>query len=159
MSAGFWAAQAGHPALTCGVDPLELRRLSSGQVYLATPYSRLAAPDGVYLPQAARAASEAAVRDLIALAEMGVSAVSPIVLAQAMVDRRLCGVSAPGAQARIHGWALDAGFWTRWCAPILEASACVYVPALPGWRESVGVMHEVAEFLGRPRPVYLEGVI
>jgi len=73
----------------------------------------------------------------------GVTAVSPIVLADGM------------CHATEHLDPLDVRFWTRWCAPILAAARAVVVPDIPGWSRSEGVWHEVREALGRSLPVHV----
>lgn len=149
----FWASLKDHAAVRFGVLPADMAKLAHGQVYLATPYTRRAAPRGTFNMDAAEDAAREAAMVVRCLALDGVSAVSPIALAQAVIrdTREWRGAHAA---ARL---ALDAEFWTRWCAPILQASTSVYVAAIPGWKESDGIRHEVREFLDRQRPVYVGG--
>lgn len=122
-----------------------------GQVYVATPYTRRAAPEGVFMFDHAADAAKEALEVQLALTLAGVCAVSPIVQAHAMVlARRRAGLSEAAR------FALDAAFWTAWCAPMLHASRWVYVPAIEGWTRSDGIRHEVTEALAANKLVWLE---
>lgn len=159
----FWGGLEGRRGVSWGVNLDDLAKAHSGlviaapgmmgQVYLATPYSKVAAPRGVFDLIAARRVAESALLRMRQLAERGVCAVSPIVLSHAMVEDKKAyrGTEAAGQ------WALDAQFWTRWCAPLLAASSAVYVPDIPGWRDSAGIRHEVTVALSRAVPVYIAG--
>ncbi|MDI3335885.1 DUF1937 family protein [Defluviimonas aestuarii] len=118
--------------------------LASGLVYLATPYSKVTLDDrGNWSFHASADAMERASRVSARLAKLGITAVSPIVMAADM-----CHTDATLDP-------LDADFWTRWCAPILAASRSVVVPSIPGWDQSVGIWHEVREAIGRNRTVHV----
>lgn len=115
-----------------------------GPVYLATPFTKLATgPDGQLVPLRAKLAARAAAKRVADFANAGVSAFSPIVLSWAACDA--------------DGWLnpLDQDFWMRWCEPFLAACTAVVVPAIPGWRDSDGVLAEVTWALRRNRPVFL----
>lgn len=114
-------------------------------VYLATPYSKRAVDAaGAYCPAGAREAARGAVAWSARLAEDGITAISPIVLSQAMADTFPSAIDP-----------LDADFWNRWCAPLLMRCQAVIVPPMAGWRESAGVRHEVATAAGLGLPVYV----
>ncbi|MCW1932630.1 DUF1937 family protein [Pararhodobacter zhoushanensis] len=149
----FWATLRDHPAVRFGVTVEAMAMVARGQVYLATPYTRLAAPTGVYDPARAEDAAALAAQWQRWLAMRGVTAVSPIVQSQA-VTRDVRSWKGGAAAASL---ALDAAFWTRWCAPMLDASSAIYVPCIAGWRDSDGIRHEVESFVARPRPVYVAG--
>ena len=118
-------------------------------VYLATPYSKIAVGDdgqwdvGLSFDAMMRAAHWAR-----HLALEGITAVSPIVQSAEMVHASCVFESDPLDP-------MDADFWTAWCAPLLEASAAVVVPPIRGWRESLGIRHEVIEALTSGRPVFV----
>ena len=135
-----------------GQDTTEAARRLSGLVYVATPYTKLAAPRGVFDWPRADAAAHKAAGAVAMLAMRGVSAVSPIVIAHAACDWWHSQVNAGFAERA----ALDAMFWTRWCAPLLDAARMVYVPAIEGWHESDGVAREVAHALSGCKPVIFE---
>lgn len=143
-----------HPAVRASIGPADLAGLpqARGLIYLATPYTLRAAPDGVMSwPAGAEAAQDAAFA-VARLALAGVTAASPIVLAHAA-----CVMLRDGEGEIAAGrLALDAVFWTTWCAPLLAACAAVHVPAIPGWQRSAGVAHEVRVALDRGIPVTLE---
>lgn len=138
------AARGDLPNLHTRATPELVARDLAGQVvYLATPYSLMTILGGEWnYPRSCvmldRAAGQAA-----RLAALGVTALSPIVQSASM-----CHVSRSLDP-------LDNVFWARWCAPLLAASAAVVVPAIQGWRSSLGVWAEVTVALGDGRPVYL----
>lgn len=135
-----------HPCLIEGrMAVMALERLRGGQVYLATPYTKLAQFEGAFCEFRSHAAGLVAARWLLRLAVAGVSAVSPIAAAAAMLDEDLEGALRP----------LDERFWAAWCAPILTASHAVAVPMIPGWSESAGVWHECLWALSANRIVVL----
>lgn len=118
-------------------------------VYLATPFSKIAVGDdgqwdvGLSIEAMMRAAHWAR-----HLALEGITAVSPIVQSTEMVLASCVFESDPFDP-------MDADFWTAWCAPLLEASAAVVVPPIRGWREILGIRHEVIEALTSGRPVFV----
>lgn len=146
---------AGPPELMkLGAGPaLVARHCRWGQpVYLATPYTRRAAgPDGCWCAERSRAALAEAAREAARLAAVGVTAVSPVVLAVSMVEAEAEAGAVPGPRLD----PMDEGFWRDWCRPILDACCAVVVPDLPGWRESAGVWREVRLALAWQRPVFL----
>ncbi len=142
----------GNPLLRWGVAPDDLAPLASGQVYLATPYTLQAAPDGVFDADAAAAAMAEAALVMMVLALTGVSAVSPIVLAHVGCGEMFETMGAAWAE----GLALDGAFWQRWRRPLLLASRLVYVPAIDGWRASAGIRREVLSSLAEGRRVIFE---
>ena len=152
-SLGFWASLEYSPAVQFGVLPAELARRVSGQVYLATPYIELAAPEGVFRPPIARLMANAAALRARQLAELGICAVSPVVQAQALVEDKK---AHRGIRAAAR-WALDADYWARWCAPMRAASRALYVPDIPGWRESAAIERDVRDVVARNGPVYVAG--
>ncbi|MCU0909815.1 MAG: DUF1937 family protein [Rhodobacteraceae bacterium] len=136
--------------LILGADPGHVARRVGGQVYLATPYTRRVVDvAGAYDPDLNLSLMFEAAWEARRLAQLGVTAISPIVQAAGMV-----ALHRPRHGARPLD-PLDAEFWTRWCAPVLAASEAVVVPDLPGWADSAGVLHEVKTALGRNKPVYL----
>lgn len=124
-----------------GQSPRDVAKRASGLVYLATPYTKRAAPGGVFDWGAADRAARDAAECASILSFQGCTAVAPIVLAHQMIAVQL-GTSRQKIAERN---ALDAAFWTRWCAPLLWACRFVYVPDLTGWRESEGIAHEIAQ--------------
>lgn len=146
----FWASLTDNPLVRFGVLGQDVPGIVSGQVYLATAYSKRVLIGGDFIEdRSRRLANEAAYVQML-LAKLGVTAVSPIAQAHLML---VAGVWGPD-RGKV---ALDAAFWTRWCAPMLDASTWVYVPDLPGWRESDGIRHEVAQALRRNKPVLIGG--
>lgn len=143
------------PALVATVPSVILRRADpariardcrSRQMYLATPYTRVVQDEnGAWCAERSGLAGLEAARWLARLAVLGVSAVSPILQAVEMVGS--------GVEPDLDP--LDEDFWTRWCAPLLQASGGVIVPPLPGWDRSRGVWHEARAALSANQPVYL----
>ncbi|WP_323021200.1 DUF1937 family protein [Pararhodobacter sp.] len=147
----FWASLTDNPVVRFGVQVSAVPGIVSGQVYLATAYSKRVLTGGQFSVGRSRIVADAAAAIQMNLARKGVTAVSPIVQAHQML------VAGIGVPELLHEWALDAAFWTRWCAPMLDASTWVYVPDLPGWRESDGIRHEVTHALRRNKPVLIGG--
>jgi len=75
----------------------------------------------------------------------GVSVVSPIVQACAMLDADVERTIDP----------LDDAFWRHWCQPMLMASGAVVIPPISGWDVSRGVWREACWALQHNVPVYL----
>lgn len=134
-------------------DSVASRIGAVAQIYLATPYTkRVTRADGQYCPDANRFLLFEAAGEARRLSLRGLTAVSPIALAAAMAE--------VGAAARDGALdPLDAVFWEGWCRPILRASRAVVVPALDGWTDSVGVLHEARSALATNVPVYCYGEI
>ena len=101
-------------------------------VYVATPYTHH--PDGH-----AVAALEAA-KACAALMRRGLCAISPIAHRHA--------VATAGDLDLVDG-----DFWQRQDAPLVEAASACVVITMPGWEESRGVKHEIAEFRSAGKPV------
>ncbi|RAP39250.1 hypothetical protein BYZ73_21510 [Rhodovulum viride] len=115
-------------------------------VYLATPYTREAVTvEGAWDPARSAAAQAGAARWARAFARAGVTAISPVVQACAMLGDDPAAAPDP----------LDHGFWSAWCWPLLLACDAVAVPPLPGRRRSVGIWTEVRAALDQTKPVYL----
>lgn len=130
----FAMQRDGDLPLTCrfGVEMEDLARwLPPGQAYLASPYSLEAvdAEGNFERWRSWRAASQAS-RVQHALMAHGITAVSPIVQADAMV------FAGPEVDP------LDDGLWHRWCRPMMNASRAVIVSDQPGWHRSRGVWAE-----------------
>jgi len=121
-------------------------RCPAGMAYLATPYSKVVTEGvtGAWSPWRSEAAAHAASTWVSALADIQITAVSPIVLAVGAVH---CG----GDQLD----PLDHEFWMAWCAPILSASRAVIIPPINGWDDSLGVWQEAIAALTSNRSVYL----
>jgi len=147
----FWASLTDNPMVRFGVPAGEVPRIVWGQVYLATPYSKVVLVGGQFSVGRSRAVARVAAAIQMVLARKGVTTVSPIVQAHQML------VAGIGVPELLHEWALDAAFWSRWCEPMLDASAWLYVPDLPGWRESDGIRHEVTHALSRNKSVLIGG--
>jgi len=105
-------------------------------VYVATPYTKY----GHGHAAAAYDAAEVAAR----LIDYGLSPMSPIAHSHA--------VATVGRLDKVDGY-----LWQRVDAPwVRVAEACVVVK-MPGWEESAGVQHEIAEFTAAGKPVvYLD---
>lgn len=142
-----WAALAEKYAFDGGLLDLAAtaeqvaHRVRGRLVYLATPYSK-----EVTDPQTGRfelwrgdAMALEAARWSAIFASSGVTAISPIVAAHAVVCADAGGSIDP----------LDARFWTQWCAPLLSKSEVVVVPPITGRARSAGVFHEAAYALRR----------
>lgn len=114
--------------------------------YLATPYSRIAVnAAGDWCPIRSEAAGFKAALWAARLARGGVTVVSPIAQAAAMVGVDLGRGLDP----------LDDAFWTKWCAPMLNACSAVIVPPIAGWQHSDGIWHEVCRSVRCNVPVWL----
>jgi len=139
-----------------GTSPKGAAAHVAGLVYLATPYTRRVARVGgrVSWLESAQCSFEAA-QYVDGFSDLGVTALSPIVLAHAACRARLVRLQLQHVNRR----ALDATFWTAWCAPLLAACRVIYVPDLPGWRESAGVAFEIQAGLDGGKIVILEGML
>jgi hypothetical protein len=117
-------------------------------VYLATPYSKVSVgPDGIWRRDLSEAAMAVAARESARLLDVGVAAVSPIVLSGAMIHATM--YPSPRLAP------LDAKLWRNFCRPILDACCAVVVPDVQGWSTSGGVWHEVKISLELQVPVFL----
>jgi len=132
-------------------------------VYLATPYSNEVLIDGRWQFTLSMRMQRAAAEACADFAERGVTALSPVVLATAMVHATQRFVPGRGRDACPWQHRLDPmdhALWMRWCLPIFNACDAVVVPDIPGWSRSKGVLSEVetALFLNTPVYVYAQGV-
>lgn len=117
-----------------------------GLVYLATPYSReVRGRGGRWSFEKSVLMQCYAAQAADALLAVGITAISPIVQAAAMVQSR----EGRGVDP------LDRDAWTAWCRPMLNACAALVVPDVPGWQRSEGVHAEVAWALSTNRRVYV----
>lgn len=113
---------------------LDLR--SYGLVYIASPYSRYA--DGL------ESAFIEICRITARLIDRGVKAYSPI---------------AHTHPIAIHGNIdpLDHAFWMDFDKAMMTVCNACLVVEMSGWRDSVGITHEIARFLAANKPVlYLD---
>lgn len=125
-----------HDKFTAGAHVKKLAR--GGFVYLASPYTKLAATVG--LDEAARSVALAAG----ALMDEGCVVFSPIAHGHAVA-------SAYGFDK------VDQGFWMAQCYPMVSAAAVCAVLKLDGWATSSGVQAEVDMFVKDGKPVvYLD---
>lgn len=152
---GQWSDLMALPAaradlLRIGATPaLVARHARWGRpVYLASPYT-LRAADEAGRWDADR--SEAALRDAawesVRLLEVGVTAVSPIVMSAAMIR------ATHRSRRRLDPF--DGPLWHQWCRPLLDACAAIVVPDIPGWRQSCGVWREVCMGLDLQMPIFI----
>ena len=130
------------PLVHWGCDPAYVAHFCRGRlVYLASPVTARAVTEaaqgdaGWYILE--RLALECAL-DMDALALAGVSAVSPVAQALAMISARGRGDVLTGPLGL-----LDRDGWMRWGAPLLRASVAVVVADRHGWAGSRGIAAEV----------------
>ncbi len=125
-----------HAATTLGslraFDPSEIAALG-GFAYLATPYSKY--PEGI------EPAWEDACAVAASLIRGGLNIYCPIAHTHPIAVR-----------GRIDP--LDHGVWLRVDGPLMLAATSLIVAKLPGWADSVGVVHEIGEFRGSGKPVF-----
>ena len=136
-----------------GVTTLSLQEMMEAAprlslAYLATPYTKRArnSKGGFDLVDSSEAAADAC-RAVAALAQAGVTGLSPVVLAHSA-----CVVSLFWQRPLDP---LDAEFWHCWCAPILLACEAVIVPSIPGCLASEGIAREVHIAAGQGKPVFV----
>lgn len=132
-----------------GPDMVAQRAPRGRAVYLATPYSKRVISDetGQFDPHLSLLCALEAAEIAAGMLRLGVTAVSPIVQAHLMVRAVIDGPQ------RIDP--MDQAMWGDWCAPLLSGCGAVFVPDLPGWAESVGVLAEVTETLASNRQVFI----
>jgi hypothetical protein len=117
-----------------------------GLAYLATPYSREAVDlNGIWSAVRSDDMARQASKWVLHCAVNGVSAISPIAQAVAMMD--VDGAHTVGP--------LDHSFWMNWCMPILRASSSVIIPPIAGWDRSIGVWQEAVWALRHNVPVHI----
>lgn len=150
------------PCLHLGQSAASVAKSFGGKqpVYLATPYSREAVDVlGCWSYQASNQAKRRAARACADLLNHGVTAISPVVLAVAMINATgAFGVTRrEGFQFVPRLDPLDGGLWYDWCQPLLSMCGAVAVPDVPGWQDSNGIYAEVAQALTRNIPVYIYG--
>lgn len=117
-----------------------------GLAYLATPYSREVLRNGRWSALLSDVKAWEAARWAAWFAVNGVTALSPIAQAVAMINANAGSDSLDP---------LDAKFWNAWCRPMLRNCDAVIVPPIDGWDRSQGVWMETAWALGRNRRVFL----
>lgn len=152
----IWGAFRNSSLLRMGAGPeVVARHATGGLVYLASPVTcrfEAGAQHGGKLDDwlTLDVLLHECGLDLAALAEAGVTAVSPVVLSLSMVRAR-------GDSLRLDPWGvLDAARWQGWCWPLLARCSAVYVPARSGWWASAGIAAEVHEALGRNCQVFVQ---
>jgi hypothetical protein len=142
-----WPAPA--PVLGAGPDVVADAVSPWRPVYVATPYTnRVKDAKGAWCwarSQLLARESAGAAADLLGV---GLSAIAPIALADAMIGVR--GAGPKGIDP------LAVGLWDAWCAPLLRACSAVWVPDLPGWALSRGVLIEVEAALRDGKQVFVE---
>ena len=104
----------------------------NGFWYVATNYSRH--PDGL------QSAFEAACRVTAELMRQGVPCMSPIAHSHPIAT--IGGIDP-----------VDHELWVRNDAPLVHAACGCLVIMMPGWRDSRGVAHEIAEFTEAGKPI------
>ncbi len=105
-------------------------------VYVATPYSLRVRRNGGWDRTASYDAWIDATIALRRLLSVGVTGVSPIVMAGSMIH----------VGDHIKGMAVDPfddDLWAAWCRPLMMMSCAIWVPEIPGWRDSRGIAAEV----------------
>ncbi|RHZ90391.1 DUF1937 family protein [Cereibacter sphaeroides] len=150
-----WAALRRHPAgradlLRWGATPaLVARHAHWGRpVYLASPYTlRAVGPDGRWSAELSEAAMAEAAREVARLLEVGVTAISPVVLSAAALHATMF--------PRLRIDPFNPVLWEDWCRRILTVCAAVVVPEIRGWSDSIGIRHEVASALAAQMPVFI----
>jgi hypothetical protein len=50
---------------------------------------------------------------------------------------------------------MDEALWADWCRPLLSGCGAVFVPDLPGWAASRGVLAEVSDALVCSKQVFI----
>ena len=106
---------------------------ANGFWYVATPYSKYA--DGL------QAAFEEACRVTAELMRQSVPCMSPIVHSHPIAT--IGGIDP-----------VDHELWVRNDAPLVHAACGCLVIMMPGWMDSRGVAHEIAEFTQAGKPVF-----
>ena len=150
------------PLVRVGASPASVAQSLDGRrpCYLATPYSRkVVDAQGIWDHHRSVQAMIGAARAAADLLQVGITAISPIVQAAAMLHAKSALVGQPDGGTRwIAGIdPLDGALWQRWCAPLLAVSAAVVVPDLAGWDRSVGIWVEVRFALDHDIPVFVYG--
>lgn len=139
---GCWVGRAHSSLIHWGAGPAHVARHNAGLAYFASPVTLRFGGQGEadwYVLE--RLLREAAL-DCDALAQAGVTAVSPAVMALEMIRARGLGWDASIRGAR---GVLDRTYWLRWCAPMLRAASCVVVSDRAGWQASDGIAAEVEQ--------------
>lgn len=142
------------PLIRTGCGPVSVAQQIAGgrPVYLATPYTKeVVGIDGRWRYERSLIASARAAMELSRLARVGVSALSPIVMAAEMVHAEhamaVAGLGDPLDP-------LDVDFWEKWCRPHLNVCEAVVVPDLAGWQDSVGIRMEVSHAIQHQKRVF-----
>ena len=105
--------------------------MTDGFWYLGSPYTNF--PDGH------ATAYDLACRAAASLIRAGFVIFSPIAHSHSLVAHGLDGT--------------DPDLWKRQDAPLVAAAKGMIVVMIPGWAESAGVQHEIAEFRCAGKPV------
>ena len=106
------------------------------KIYLASPYS---SPDEVTRNDRVELASSIAAR----LMEEGYVVFSPITHGHSVADHLH------------HRNAHSHEFWMGQCLPMLEASDCMMILPIDGWRESRGIAEELAFARSNDIPIFI----
>lgn len=106
---------------------------ANGFWYVATPYTRY--PDGL------QSAFEAACLATADLMRRGVPCLSPIAHSHPVAT--IGGIDP-----------VDHELWVRNDAPLVHAACGCLVITMPGWHDSRGVAHEIAEFTQAGKPIF-----
>lgn len=149
----FNAPASGQGLLRFGAGPVTVAKWVPGGrlVYLATPYSReVLDARGQWDHHKSYNQKYGAAKAALALLEVGVTALSPIILSAEIIH---ASMRDEKPVPRIDP--LDAVLWESWCRPMLDVCCAVVVPDLPGWQRSVGIWTEVVRALDRQCPVFV----
>ncbi len=117
------------PSLTIVGPSMPERTLA----YLATPYTNY--EDGIEI------AFREAARITASLLTSGIEAYSPIVHCHPMATYS-------------HLDALDRDFWLRYQETMMQRCDVLIVAQMKGWKESLGIQHEINFFLSRKRVIF-----
>jgi len=105
----------------------------NGFWYVATPYTKY--------PIGLQSAFEDACRATAELMRRGVPCLSPIAHSHPVAT--IGGIDP-----------VDHDLWVRNDAPLVHAACGCLVIMMPGWQDSRGVAHEIAEFTAAGKPVF-----
>lgn len=147
------AAARGDALVHWGAAPAFIARRGAGLAYLASPLTgRIRDRDAFW--QDWEDIIEECAADLDALAAVGVSAISPVLMALEMI-----GVRRGGVANMLHGprGVLAHDYWMRWSGVMLSRCDLVVVADRPGWQVSQGIAREVECALSRNVPVFFMG--
>lgn len=142
---------AGSGLLVQGASPEVVARQVSRLAFLATPY-RGAAVDaaGEWDYRLSYNAQFRPAFEALRLMQVGVTALSPVVLSVEMLH-----ASCEGVQPVPAVDPFDEAIWWPWVLRMLDRCDAVVVPDVPGWAGSAGVLRCVRRALGRNVPVFV----